>query len=140
MVTARRCTQGLVKPATWPEGDVEVVPSQNAEFLDPRYPYPDEIVTHVGPHFAGWSFELDPVRQLELRLDPSMRIAWRMALAHLSEFSRTQPAQLHIRGPQMAFRRAPNSLVMKMTDSSTVPPRFNSKSRLRSASVTLRQR
>lgn len=122
-----------IENAVWPDGEVEVNRNPNPVY---RPVYPVEIVTHVGHHFTGWTFEVDQAGNLSAR-DPSLRIVWRLPLPQLSEFSRLQPAQLHIRGPQMAFLSGTQMVVMKATDPN-VSPRIQFERLLRSPALSVR--
>lgn len=102
-----------VSPAAWPGGPIEVAPPKRRS---PSAAAPIEIVTHVGSHFEGWSFELDQSAFGIIARDPSLKVAWQLPLQDFTDNPRVQSAQLHIRDRTLAFSAGMSLVVMRSAD------------------------
>lgn len=122
--------ESLTTESAWPAGTIDVERSRRAR-NQPTYAV--DVVTHVGHHYVGWTFELDPTNGIFTARDPSMRIVWRLQFSNPSEFSRAQAAQLHIRGRHMAFSQGMVLAAIEATDLDPTPKILFEKS-LRSTS------
>jgi outer membrane protein assembly factor BamB len=121
----------LVSPAVWRAGPIEVAPPKRKS---PSAASPIEIITHVGPHFEGWSFELDSSAFGLIARDPSLKVAWQLPLHDFTDSPRVQSAQLHIHDRTLAFSAGMSLIVMKSADP-FAPPAITATISLRSTSL-----
>ncbi len=122
--------QAKVVSAVWP--DRPIAAEQIRRRLN-QFSFPVDVVTQVGCHFVGWSFEIDSSSALLTARDASLKVAWQLQLALFAEISPGQTTQLHIRGRQLALSSGQWLVVMESTDSYSAPAILFEKS-LRSTS------
>lgn len=117
--SAREDVRAAIAPAlVWPDGPTDVQRSTGPTL--PIY-HPVEIVTQRGSHFAGWSFEIDPLNGMLQARDSSLKVAWQLPYPSFQEVTRALPCQLHLRGHRMAFSFGTWLVVMESTDSYAPP-------------------
>jgi outer membrane protein assembly factor BamB len=104
--------------ARWPEGTIDAERTKQ-NTVQPVVAV--DIMTHVGSHFVGWTFEMDSAGTLLTARDPSLQIVWRLPLVSSVDLLRMQPRQLHIRGQRLAFSSGTSLVVMESTDAQTAP-------------------
>ena len=128
--------QAMLPPYEWPSGDIDL---QREPTRIGRSGFPVDVVTQVGRHFQGWSFEVDSANGQLIARDASLRTAWELPMAPLAEIPLSHPSLMHIRGRYLVITAGAWLAVLESTNSNQVPTLLYEKS-LRATLMSERRR